>query len=113
MGITVKTEEQIRTEQGQVTRDGVYTLGRDRFRIRAGDVLPPGAVLDPEPVEATLEATEVEGVALPEVTDYPEGAKPIEAEEDAPEQRMQPAAPENRALQGAPSNRRKAKKDGE
>jgi len=95
MGITVKTEEQIRTEQGQVTRDGVYTLGRDRFRIRAGDVLPPGAVLDAAPVEEAPVDTE------------------SVAEEDAPEQRMQPAAPENRALQGAPSNRRKAKKDGE
>jgi hypothetical protein len=58
MGVTLRTTEQIRTEQGQVTCDGVYTLGRNRFRIQAGDVLPEGAVLDPLPGEHRSEQNE-------------------------------------------------------
>lgn len=54
-------------------KDGVYTLNGGRFRIRAGDVLPEGAVMDEEPV--------AEGRAV----------------EAAPENKSRKAAPETKA----------------
>lgn len=56
-------------------RDGKYTLNGHRFRVRMGDELPAGAVMDPDPEER---------------------AKPA-----APETKAKKAAPENRAVKKA------------
>lgn len=56
-------------------RDGKYTLNGHRFRVRVGDELPAGAVMDPDPEER--------------------------AEPEAPENKAKKAAPENRAAKKA------------
>lgn len=61
-------------ERQKATKDGHYSVdGRGYFRVKAGDLLPPGAkMIDKPPVEKKVE------------------------------KRAKPAAPENRALDNAP-----------
>jgi hypothetical protein len=70
--ITRKDERDVTMAKAE--RDGIYTLKGGRFKIRKGDVLPDGAVLDG---------------AEPEVEER--------AEKSAPENKAKKAAPENRA----------------
>lgn len=79
-GLTVIREEQKDTMVKASTR-GTYTLHGARYRIKAGDVLPTGAVLDEQP------------------------APVVDEEPDTDGKRKKGPAPDNRALAPAPENR--------
>lgn len=46
-GVTVRDPED-ETSMPKAAKSGIYTLNGKRFKIRAGDVLPDGAVMDDE-----------------------------------------------------------------
>lgn len=68
-GLVITTPEE--STMPKAPRDGKYTLNGARFRIRCGDPLPAGAVMDADPEER--------------------------AQPKAPENKAAKAAPENRA----------------
>lgn len=79
-GLIITRQEQ--TTMAKADQDGFYTLPTGgRFKVRKGDVLPEGAV--------------VEGAAMEDVADEPT------------EERAKGAAPENKAKSAAPENRSK------
>lgn len=110
--VNVTETEQFRDLARQFTE-----VVQDRDALRS-EVEALRAELAGRPVEATLESTDADGQPLPHVTDYPDGAKPIEpiqedavseerSQESAPETKAKPAAPENKAARPAPETKAK------
>lgn len=69
VGVTIIRKDT--TDMAKAEKNGVYTLNGHRFRIKAGDVLPEGAVMD--------------------------GEAEVRKQDAAPENKSKQAAPENRA----------------
>ena len=75
-GLTVETRED--TTMAKAKDNGIYTLDGRRFKVRKGDILPEGAVM--------------------------EGDDPQPANEPV-EERAQQAAPENKSRKAAPEQK--------
>ncbi len=80
-GLTIIRKQEETPIMAKATHDGKYTLNGARFRVRAGDPLPAGAVMDDAPEERAVKA--------------------------APENKSKPAAPETKAKANAPETKAK------
>lgn len=59
------------TSMTKATHDGAYTLGESRFLMRAGQVLPDGAIVDPIDVPAAAPETTAKSAAPENKTKAP------------------------------------------